>query len=76
MFLTELIYLPFDRDEPQSLINVHKVMIDMFFSDLTVNKAQFIELSAATLLSHDGIMIKQSLVQFAESVTVVLAAFG
>ena len=76
MFLTELILLPFDRDEPQILINVHKVMIDMFFSDLTVNKAQFIELSAATLLSHNGIMIKKSLVQFAASVTVVLAAFG
>ena len=76
MFLTELILLPFDRDEPQILINVHKVIIGMFFCDLTVNKAQFIELSAATLLSHNGIMIKKSLVQFAESVTVVLAAFG
>ena len=48
----------------------------MFFCDLTVNKAQFIELSAATLLSHNGIIIKKSLVKFAASVTVVLAAFG
>ena len=76
MFLTELILLPFDPDEPQILINVHKVMIGMLFSDLTVNKAQFIELSAATLLSHNGIIIKKSLVKFAASVTVVLAAFG
>ena len=76
MFLTELILLPFDLVEPQILINEHKVMIEMFYSDLTVNKAQFIELSAATLLSHNGIIIKKSLVKFAASVTVVLAAFG